>query len=288
MLDIEIEVDPSAYNKLLNRLMKLWPDVEIQTLPPKLRFSLIPSRGIDPELSDLEKVLKKTDEEDSNGQGLALTVETPDSAKNDIKSFRTAGRFLLMSPDSPEPIISPPETITLLLDSGRAFGSGRHPSTGLMLDALEDYYSPSPVRLDAPKARVLDAGTGTGILAMAAARLGVGPILAVDTSDHAIQTARFNIAANRLIDRITVTQTPLKSLEGRFDLILANLTSAVLTRSVAVLIKLLERGGCLLASGFTDDQAPNVIRALVRTGGQVSKSYTRHGWTAVWLTGPDR
>lgn len=133
--------------------------------------------------------------------------------------------------------------VLVRLDPGMAFGSGAHPSTRLCLAALERHV--------APGMSVIDVGTGSGVLAIAAARLGAGRVLAIDSDPIALDVARENTIANRVGARVVLYHADsLARVRATADLIVANLTSATLPPFLADIRRLLKRGGRLIASGF--------------------------------------
>lgn len=162
-----------------------------------------------------------------------------------------------------------PDDIVLALDPGMAFGTGLHPTTRLCLAALE--------RLDdhghVAAARVLDVGCGSGILAIAAAKLGAERVVGVDTDPIAIEATTANAARNRLARRIKVHRGSLPSGAGPFDVVLANLIAGVLVPLAPLLRDELRPGGTLLASGIFVDREAEVTAAFEAAGlGSVDRS----------------
>jgi ribosomal protein L11 methyltransferase len=155
-----------------------------------------------------------------------------------------------------------PGDIVIALDPGMAFGTGTHPTTQLCLEALED--------LTQPGLNVLDLGCGSGILAIAAAKLGAAPVLALDNDPVAVRIAAENAAANDVADRITAQTGSLESLVGsarRFDLAAVNiLARTIIAMCDAHLGDVLRPGGRAVFSGIIADQADDVEAALRRTG----------------------
>ena len=162
------------------------------------------------------------------------------------------------------------------LDPGQAFGTGQHASTRMALSLTRECcLSVAPVR-------VLDVGTGTGILAMAAALFGAAGVLAIDNDPQAVRVARENIARNRLQDRITIEETPLEKIQGSFDLILANIVHDVLQAMAPALRNLLAPSGHIVLSGIlTGAQEENIVRVYEGLG--LSHRHTLHDeeWTAL-------
>lgn len=151
------------------------------------------------------------------------------------------------------------------MDPGMAFGTGHHASTRLALLLLEGIFQTR--RPAAPS--FLDVGCGTAILAMAGALWGAGSVVATDNDPDAVFIARENIAANTLTDRIAASDTPLATLVPAFDVVVANITSDVLTLLAPELVRHLSPGGDLVLAGILRGDQEESIRAL----------FTHHGLT---------
>ena len=136
------------------------------------------------------------------------------------------------------------DEVVINLDPGMAFGTGSHETTRLCLQAIAELFD------HGTHGSLLDVGTGSGILAMAAARLGAAPVLANDIDDEACQVARDNISQNDLESLINVTVEPLEALTGSFDIVIANILAEENVRLAAHLIARLATGGTLLLSGI--------------------------------------
>jgi ribosomal protein L11 methyltransferase len=164
--------------------------------------------------------------------------------------------------------------IMLEMDPGLAFGTGLHPTTQLCVEAAEDLVRPGD--------RVLDLGTGTGILALVAVRLGAGSVLAVDTDANAVAAARQNIAANDAEGAIELRQGSLADVEGRYDVILANILAPVINRMAeAGLASRLRADGTLVASGILDEQVAEVVETLAANGLRVTERRMSQEWAAL-------
>ncbi len=167
------------------------------------------------------------------------------------------------------------DDIVIELDPGMAFGTGLHPTTRLCIQALEDTVQQG--------ARVLDLGTGSGILALAAARLGAGTVLALDVDPVAVRIARENVAANGLGELIRVEQggSPPSPSSGPFDLIVANIIARVIAELAQPLAAALRRGGILIASGILVEREPAVTAALAAAGLAVDERRRDGDWLAL-------
>jgi ribosomal protein L11 methyltransferase len=169
------------------------------------------------------------------------------------------------------------DDVVLALDPGMAFGTGLHPTTRLCLAALDALADRGPL----VGARVLDVGCGSGILAIAAAKLGASSVLGVDTDPIAVEATLANAATNALADRIDARNGSLPSGEAGFDVVLANLIASLLVSLAPLLRDELRTGGTLLASGiFIDREAE--VRAAFEAAGLTATARTAEGeWVAL-------
>ncbi len=151
----------------------------------------------------------------------------------------------------------------VFLDSGMAFGTGSHETTRLCARRLVDYAQAAPDRL--AQSRVIDAGTGSGILALSAAALGARQIFAFDNDPDAIQIAEENAAENGLSERIEYAVGGVETLDPtrRAELVLANIHTAVLIEVPEALLHAVEPGGWLVLSGILDKERPEIEAAYL-------------------------
>jgi len=229
------------------------------------------------------------------------------------------GRRLVIKPSwrdyTPEP-----DDIVIELDPGMAFGTGLHQTTALCLALLEDYIAPAaagePSGPRGPGMHVLDQGTGSGILAIAAARLGASRVVAVDSSEVAAQATRDNAARNGLAGRVealwgeaipgsqawreTTTRPggsapddptgtsglawqedrPLPRM-GAYDVVIANIIANVIIALAPGFAAALKPGGTLIASGIIRDREDDVRAALAAAGFTVARREARDEWVAL-------
>jgi ribosomal protein L11 methyltransferase len=143
------------------------------------------------------------------------------------------------------------------LDPGMAFGTGTHGTTRLCLEALARRFEQAP-----PPESVLDVGTGSGILAIAAVALGAARVLACDIDPTACLTARENARLNGIGQELEVTDRPLADLEGTFQVVLANILAEENIRLAPQLIDKLAAGGSLILSGILQEKEDLVIDAF--------------------------
>lgn len=192
-------------------------------------------------------------------------IVAPPWTKNDLR-----GRF----PDSGK---TTPEVVFIQPSMG--FGTGHHASTRLCLQLLQT--------LQVAGASVLDVGTGSGVLAIAAAKLGAARVLAIDNDPDALTSAAENVELNGVqavvkLARVDVaTRPPTEKLTTQgYDLVLANLTGTALRRHASALAGFLGPKGALIASGFEADEDDAVLRAFADAGVGAASRRHEDGWTA--------
>lgn len=141
------------------------------------------------------------------------------------------------------------------MDPGPAFGTGYHATTRMCLRAMEKVARSGPWTL-------LDVGTGSGILALYAAMLGAGEIVAIDNDPEALRWARRNILLNRLSEAIETTSTPVEKLHGQFSVVCANLILETVERLLPAISARTAMGGWIILSGILREQVPTVMQRI--------------------------
>lgn len=192
---------------------------------------------------------------------------------------RPVGKRLLIVPPWDEQASNGRLVITI--EPGRAFGTGHHGTTAGCLEALE-----AVVDRDRPS-RMIDLGTGSGILAIAAARLGVGAVLAVDDDPDAVACAMANAARNHVSDRVRCVLADAATLqEPRVPLLVANLLSAAHRRLAVRYRRSLAPAGTLLLGGILDAEAADLVATLADHSLVHCASLSVEGWTTLELRAP--
>lgn len=186
-----------------------------------------------------------------------------------------AGRVFLYGAHDAHAI--PPGSLSILLDAGLAFGTGRAPSTFGCLLAIADL-----CRVKQP-ARMLDMGTGSGVLAMAAAKAGAKRIVAADIDPVAVDVTRDNVRLNGLSARISALTAsrpddPRLMSAGPYDLVVANILAEPLCRMATGLSRLVAPGGHLVLSGLLAKEDRMIVARYRATGLALARRIPREGW----------
>lgn len=167
------------------------------------------------------------------------------------------------------------DEVVIEIDPGMAFGTGLHPSTRLCLMLLERHLTPGM--------EVLDLGTGSGILAIAAAKLGAASVLALDLDSLAVKVARANVRANKLVQRVRVRRGTLGADVGRerFQMVVANISADVIVHLAHPISSALAWRGLLIASGILEGRLEGVASSLAQAGLGVKGSFAEGEWRAL-------
>ena len=169
-----------------------------------------------------------------------------------------------------------PEEIVVNLDPGMAFGTGHHPTTRMCLEMIEQTLTPED--------RVLDLGCGSGILSIAAVKLGAGSAVGFEIDPVAVKAGRANIALNRAENAIELVHGTLpnpKAPDGSFDYVMANISARVVTDMAAQLVGCIAPGGRLLVSGVIEKHLDGVTDALVAEGVTIERQEIDGDWVAL-------
>ncbi len=169
------------------------------------------------------------------------------------------------------------DEVVLEIDPGMAFGTGLHFSTRLALRHIDTLF-----HQENPPSTVLDIGTGTGILALACAKLGASDLTAIDNDPDAVATALDNIIQNNEQDKIACSVTDLGAIESTFDLVIANITADVLTLLQPEILPRIGAGGHLVLAGIlTGSQSQAVINLYQTSGLTLIDENQEDEWTGL-------
>ena len=184
-----------------------------------------------------------------------------------------AGRFIIAPPwDLPQ---DPPDATVIVIEPSMGFGTGHHPTTRMCLRLLSES--------DVSDRTVLDLGTGSGVLSMAAALSGARRVVGVDVDPDAIDSAETSARLNTLPDTLAFQVSDFRTAPPEpADLVLANLTGGLLTSSAPAIAALIRSGGSLIASGFDDSEVDSVIQAFSSL--TECRRLSEDGWLALRLS----
>ena len=186
------------------------------------------------------------------------------------------GDSLVIKPSWEDYEAKPGEHV-IKIDPGMAFGTGTHHTTNMCMARLEKVLKPGD--------EVFDVGTGSGILAIAAALLGAKDVRAVDIDSVAVKVAKENVAANDLNDKIEVRQGDLlHGTEGQADVIIANIIADIIIMLLADIPGKLKDGGVFLASGIIEERREDVAKAAAAVGMQVDHVDAKGGWVVMQMS----
>lgn len=166
------------------------------------------------------------------------------------------------------------DELIIELDPGMAFGTGTHPTTVMCVQALEKYVQ--------SKDNIIDVGTGSGVLSIAAAKLGANHIDAYDLDDVAVTSAKANIELNNVQDSVQVEQKNLlENIKGPVDLIVANLLAEIILKFVGEAYQVVKDDGYFITSGIIEDKKDIVKDNLVSVGFSIVEVIEMEGWVAI-------
>ncbi len=193
-----------------------------------------------------------------------------ESWKKGFKALDVGQRFTILPPWEKQHA----GRINLVIDPGMAFGTGHHETTRSCLILMEKYDS----RI--AKDRFLDLGTGTGLLAIAAAKLGYREVLAVDTDPLATEATRMNARLNS-VSSLDIRDGSISAVDGLFDCVTANIISGVLVLLADQIAHRLKSQGMAILSGILSEQVDEVVAAAEQASMQVKEAYPDGKWMSL-------
>lgn len=170
-----------------------------------------------------------------------------------------------------EPVHS--DELIIELDPGMAFGTGTHPTTVLCIQALERYVKEND--------RVIDVGTGSGVLSIAAAMLGADSVTALDLDPVAVNSARINTKLNKVHEKITVSENNLlNGIEQKADVVAANILAEIILQFTEDAYRILEDNGLFITSGIILNKKNEVKDGLIKAGFEILETMVMEDWVA--------
>lgn len=205
-------------------------------------------------------------------------AEWRDAYKRHLRSL-TIGKRLMVVPSWDEPR-SVGSRVVIRLDPGLAFGTGHHPTTAMCLQFIEELLETG--------ARVLDVGCGSGILSIAAAKLGAADVLGLDINPDAVSAADRNAVDNGVDRVVTAVQGTLESRtgDGPFDLVLANISAKVIIVSAEHIAAASKPGGAIVCSGIIAERGDEVTGAIGAAGLGINEVRQEGDWLAIHAVHP--
>ncbi len=256
-------------------VLRMVADSTVRVTPPALEKKLIESHGLTKK--QIKAVIR----------GLVSDGEL-------VYTYEFGSTFLEPSFNKPvrvstHVVLKPPghhyqpqsEDVVIQIMPGASFGDGRHPTSRLAIRGIE--YVLKKIKSDRPKdqSRVLDIGTGSGVLVLTAVRMGILRGLGIDIDPAARSEAKKNILLNRLGDRIEISDQYLETIDGRFDLVTANLRCPTLKRICPCLRKITNPDGIIVFSGIRSHELADLIKTYARKKFEVKWQNIEHDWVGV-------
>ena len=238
-------------------------------------------------VAEVRIALQKLKEERSDCGTLLLTMENIQDAdwETNWKKYYhplEIGQHLLVVPqwELDDPQVKASTRVPLVLDPGLTFGTGSHATTQLCLTALEKEVNEGD--------RVLDLGCGSGILSIAALRLGASEAKAVDIDEKCLTVAYDNAALNGIgkdtytvmVGNVLTDPSVRETLGGGYQVVLANIVADVIIGLAPMVRSMMAEGGTFLCSGIIDTRAEEVAEKLKEAGLELVESHTSEGWYA--------
>ncbi len=279
-LKVEVTVSNEAAEAISSAMINISPSgIQVETSNEATTLIIYVPESVSAE--DTESQLKDALEK-IKSQGLKVApasiaispvtdIDWVENYKKFFKPIRIGRIFIIPSWEEVSPL---PDEIVIKLDPGLAFGTGSHPTTEGCLIFLQGLICGGET--------VLDLGTGSGILAIAAAKLGAGRVIAIDNDLQAIEVARENAAKNSVSNRTEFAILDFADFKpAHVDLVAANLTAPLITKFLPAIAQKLEDLKTIIASGITTEQKDAVLLALKENGFNVEKVLDIGEWTTL-------
>ena len=249
------------------------------------RITILESREerLDNKLLDISRIVNEAK------RTLSLRSEFYVRVRNLAYSEPSSGSSQFMEPFNPIPsmtiqpwtpdLAQPSDPHTIVLDPHNAFGTGKHPTTLLCLRIM-DFLANGSRAQTLKGAKVLDFGCGTGLLAIAAVKMGAQEAVGVEIDPPSVQAAKTNVALNHLSGKVTIREGSWEVVHEKYDFIFANLVVAALLRTETHIPDHLTQTGTAVISGFGENQMGEIKRFFEEAGLTISKQSVLEGWGA--------
>lgn len=230
-------------------------------LEKEIKVSIADVEGINSEILSFSKtIIKESDWENE--------------WKNYFHPFKASERFAIVPSWEEEEYDNQDDDLCIKLDPGMAFGTGDHPTTSMCLKHIEEVVNPNH--------KVIDVGTGSGILSIACHLLGVKSIKAVDLDDLAIKVAKENFEKNNCEqDILADTGNLLTEETEQYDVIIANILAHIIDLMIEDSYTRLNDNGYFITSGIIEEKSDEIIEKLKETGYTIEKVLREDGWVSI-------
>ncbi|PJF43629.1 MAG: 50S ribosomal protein L11 methyltransferase [Phototrophicales bacterium] len=296
-MEVKVETDPESAESVADLFQRFGHqgvlieregfafEVWEEDVPPPTKYIVRAYFPLDERTSDIKQqiqdALRYLNMIQPVGEAVFSTLDEQDWAEAWKKHYQPlrVGQHLLIRPRWITDLEIEPEDIVISLDPGMAFGTGTHPSTQLCLEATEE------LQKNRPSLRVLDLGCGSGILSIAAAKLGAVEVVALDTDPIAVKTTIENAEENNVSEQIQALKGSLETVlrsARRFDIALVNILAKVIIQMCDQgLGQILRPGGIGVFGGIITEQAEEVETALRQTGLEPYKRRISGEWVVI-------
>ncbi|MCG1008911.1 50S ribosomal protein L11 methyltransferase [Salinicoccus sp. ID82-1] len=233
---------------------------------------------IDSKLQEIEGFISSNDLDDEDNLFINRKEIDEEDWENEWKkyfhSFRVSDRFVIVPSWELEDYEFEAEDKLIKLDPGMAFGTGDHPTTSMCLRMVESTVEPHH--------KIIDVGTGSGILTIGAHLMGARDLKATDIDELSIKVARENFELNACVDDVVLeTGDLLKSESGQYDIIIANILAHIIDEMIEDAYTHLNRGGSFIASGIITEKSDSIVAHMTRTGFSIEEILEDNGWVSI-------
>ena len=268
---------PDDMNRVQKHVLRLVADSSVRVTPPALEKTASASQGL------TKKQVKAVIRDLVSDGELVYTYEFGSTffEPSFNKPVRVSTHVVLKPPGHHYQPQS--DDVVIQIKPGASFGDGRHPTSRLAIRGIE--YVLKKIKPDWPgdQCRVLDIGTGSGILILTSVGLGIHKGLGIDIDPAARSEAKENVLINRLEDRIKISDQYLETIDGCFDLVTANLRYPTLKKICSCLRKITNPDGFIVFSGIRSHELADLIKAYARKKFEVKWQEKELDWMGVVL-----
>ncbi|MFZ0450726.1 MAG: 50S ribosomal protein L11 methyltransferase [Desulfatiglandaceae bacterium] len=298
---MEFEISVEGPSQAIEALARLLEGVAFQTktvpplepdFPPLESICIYESSpdSVDRRLLELSPLIDKVETEGHLRDCLKLRVRNLAYSEPRSGSERFLEPFnpipsLTIHPWPSHPIHASDQT-SIILYPHNAFGTGKHPTTRLSLEILASVARGNHGTLAFPECSVLDFGCGTGILAIAALKLGAKDALGIEIDAQSAKTALRNVELNRLSQNVRVEQGSWDRVGGAYELILANVVPSALFRTGNAIPTHLKQGGLAIVSGFGENLLEDMAQFFLERGLVTLEQFRYEAWGALLMAHP--